>query len=119
MKTILIQAFNLLSAQHKRNGAGIIILLVIYSLLDFFSLSFFLPAILVLVQPAMVQKNLILHEIYEGFDFLNTVQFGIALTIGVFIFILAKTLINQRITFKKASFAYGVASDLASRAADS
>jgi ABC-type multidrug transport system fused ATPase/permease subunit len=119
MKRILYQAFGLLSTKHKRNGASIIILLVLGSLLDFFSLAFFLPVILVLIQPQLIEKNLLLHEFYQGFDFLSTSQFNITLITGVFIFLVAKTLINQWITFRKASFAYAVASDLATRTADS
>jgi ABC-type multidrug transport system fused ATPase/permease subunit len=119
MTTILLQALGLLSAQQRKNGMGMIILLVFYSLLDFVSVAFFLPAILVVVQPDLIQKNLILHEIYEGFDFLNTTQFAITVITGLFVFILAKTWINQWITFRKASFAYGIGRDLAIRTVDS
>ncbi len=118
MKTILKDAFNLLSAQQRRKGVSMIALLVLHSLLDFFSLAFFLPAILVVVQPDLIQKNIVLHGLYESLDFLNVAQFGIALVVGVFIFILAKTWINQWITFRKASFVYDIACDLALRVVD-
>src|SRR4051812_30955334 len=108
MRSILEQAFRLLTSQQKRKGAVIVMLLVVCSLLDFFSLAFFLPVILVLLQPELIQKNLVLHEMYVGFDFLSRTQFAITLTIGVFIFILIKTLINRWVTLKKATFAYAV-----------
>jgi ABC-type multidrug transport system fused ATPase/permease subunit len=119
MKTILSQAFGLLTAQQKNRGMGMVILLVFYSLLDFFSLAFFLPAILVVVQPELIQKNFILHEIYNGFDFLNATQFAVTVIVLLFVLIVAKTWINQWITFKKASFAYNIGRDLAMRTLDS
>ncbi len=119
MKDILEQIFSLLSSKQKRNGMGMVMLLVFYSFLDFFSIAFFLPAILVAVQPAVIQKNILLHKIYEGFDFLNAQQFAITLIAVLFILILAKMWINQWITFRKASFAYDISRDLAVRVVDS
>ncbi|HWA34159.1 MAG TPA: ABC transporter ATP-binding protein [Cyclobacteriaceae bacterium] len=119
MRTILAQALGLLSAQQRKNGMGMVMLLVLYSLLDFVSIASFLPVILVVIQPDLVQKNFILHELYGGFNFPNTAQFAIAIIICLFVLILAKTWTNQWITFRKASFAYGIGRDLAMRTVDS
>jgi ABC-type multidrug transport system fused ATPase/permease subunit len=118
MQDILVKAISLLSPSQRKKGAVVVLLLVIQSILDFFSLAFFLPLIVILFQPGLIQRNLIFHEFYMGFDFLSVAHFGVALTIIIFLFIILKTWINQRITFRKASFAYGAGREIASRLAD-
>jgi ABC-type multidrug transport system fused ATPase/permease subunit len=118
MKELLSKAFSLLSRQQKGDGAMVVGLLVLHSLLDFFGLAFFLPIIVILAAPDIARVNPTMLGIRVYFNFLSVTQFNVVLTCAVFLFILAKTWINHIIIRTKASYAYGVGNMLASRIID-
>ena len=100
----------------KKRGVFIIFLLTVGSLLDLFSLASFLPLIILVVNPDRTINNKYFSNVYNLTGFENPAHFAVALTILALIFILIKSQINIWITYKKASYAYGIASDFASRA---
>lgn len=114
--TVLFQAYKLLNPLQRRRGVGIVLLLVVNSLLDFFSLAFFLPVIFLLINPGAVEANPVFRQAYQYFGFRDLPSFAVAITSVVFVFIVLKTLINGWITRRKAAYAYGIGCDMASRA---
>lgn len=115
-RNILLQAYRLLNPSQRKQGLGIVLLLFVNSLLDFFSLAFFLPVIFLLINPGAVQVNLVFRQTYQFFGFQDLPSFAIAITVAVFVFIVLKTLINLWIARRKARYAYGVGGAMASRA---
>ena len=85
-------------------------------MLDFFSLASLLPLILVVVNPGFIQTDSTMLNIYQGLGMGSQVSMGIVLTVAVLMFFVLKTWINHWITYRKASYAYGVGSELASAA---
>lgn len=118
MKKILHKVLNLLSPAQRRSGTYVAFLLTLHSLMDFFSLAFFLPLILLVVQSNAVESSKLLRWFSEQTGLHDTTRLGIGLTGLAFGFILLKTIVNQRITSIKARFAYGVSLDLAARVAN-
>jgi ATP-binding cassette, subfamily B, bacterial PglK len=114
--SFLHDAYRLVNSSQRKRGLGIILILVMNSVLDFFSLAFFLPVIFLLVNPGAVHDNFLFQRVYEFFGFSTVSSFAIAITISVFIFIAFKTLINAWITEQKARYAYQIGSEMASRA---
>ena len=106
----------LIPESSKKRGAFVIFLLTMGSLLDLFSLASFLPLIILIVNPDRTINNKYFSNVYNLTGFEDPAYFAVALTIVALIIIFIKTQINIWITYKKASYAYGVASDFASRA---
>ncbi|HEY8511507.1 MAG TPA: ABC transporter ATP-binding protein [Cyclobacteriaceae bacterium] len=109
------RGLKLIPRARRKTGAFIVALLFLNSILDFFSLAFFLPIIFLLIDPERVQANPSFQRAYEagGFDSLNA--FAIAFTAAVFLFIVLKTLMNAWVIRAKARYAYSVATAIASR----
>lgn len=115
-KNIFYRTFQLLSPEPRRKGLVVTFLLVTSSLLDFFSLASFLPLILLVVNPGLIQTSSLLQGAYHFFGFTNSASLGITLTLLVLLFIVLKIRINQWIAYRKASYAYGVRNEMASLA---
>lgn len=117
-KSTLYRGLKLIPPARRKKGVVIIVLLFLNSVLDFFSLAFFLPIIFLLIDPERVQANPWFQRVYDfaGFDSLNS--FAIAFTVVVFLFIVLRTLMNGWIIRLKARYAYSVATEIASRAID-
>ena len=102
-------------AQRKK-GLGITFLLFVNSVMDFFSLASFLPLILLIVNPALLQTNHYLSHAIAFLGLTGTANVAVALTLIVLLFIILKTRINLWITHRKATYAFGVGSEMASLA---
>jgi len=117
-KRILYTVIRMLSSLQRREGMKVIALLCISSVLDFFSLAFFLPIILLVVNPEQAFENNFVVEIYRVSGFSSHSSFVIGITISVIGFLFIKTQISRWIIHRKASFAYGIANDLAASKLD-
>lgn len=115
-KNIFYRTLELLSSDQRAKGLVVIFLLMVGSLLDFFSLATFFPLILLVVNPGLIEDFPLLQDAYHFFGFTNSSSLGISLTLLVLIFTLLKTRINQWIAFRKASYAYGIGNDMATSA---
>jgi ABC-type multidrug transport system fused ATPase/permease subunit len=109
-KHILYKAYSLLTPVQRKKGLGITFLLFVSSVLDFFSL------ILLMVGQESLQTNRFAGRILAIPGLTSTVNIGVALTLIVLLFIVVKTRINLWITHRKARYAFGVGSELASLA---
>jgi ATP-binding cassette subfamily B protein len=107
--------FKLIPSAKRGRGIGVIFLLLVSSLLDFFSLALFLPLIFILIDPKKIQDNPLFQIIYDRFNFTSLNAFVLSLTVFTFLFIILKTLFNLWSTLKKAEYAYGIGNGLASR----
>ncbi len=115
-KTILFRAYNLLHLHHRQKGMVIIFLLIINSIIDFFSLAFFLPLLYSIINPDFISNNELVHRVYVFFGFRSGTPFIIAFTLFIFVFILAKNLISGWIVRTKARYSFGISNDLSLRA---
>ena len=116
MKKHIFHGVALVPESSKKRGIIVIFLLTLGSLLDLFSLASFLPLIILIVNPDRTINNKYFSNVYNLTGFEDPAYFAVALTIMAVIIIFLKTQINIWITYKKASYAYRVASDFASRA---
>lgn len=112
----LLEAYKFINPSQRKKGVEIIFLLTLSSLLDFFSLAFFLPLIFLLIDPKTLQSNLYFQHTYNFFGFNTISSFAITFTGAIFLFIVLKTLIIVWIAKRTASYGYSIGSDLASRA---
>lgn len=55
-KNLFLNAYKLIQPAQRKTGLAIIFLLSISSILDFFSLAFFLPVIYLLIDPEGLQE---------------------------------------------------------------
>ena len=117
-KKILYTVFQMLSPSQRREGMSITVLLCISSLLDFFSLAFFLPIILLVLNPDYALKNEYLLSLYRITGFTDHTYFAMSITSAVILFVLLKTQITRWIVHQKARYAYHIANDLADRTLD-
>lgn len=115
-KNIFYRVFQLLSPEQRRKGLAVTFLLVISSLLDFFSLASFLPLILLVINPGLIQTSSLMQGAYHFFGFINSANPAITLTLLILLFIVFKTRMNHWIAYRKAAYAYGVGNEMASLA---
>jgi ATP-binding cassette, subfamily B, bacterial PglK len=116
MSANFARILSLLDPAQKKRGMFIVILLVICAFLDFLSLAFFLPVILILISPSVTDSPGLIASL-QKFSGLNSDRdFIIAMIIGSLLFILIKNKINVWITSRKARFAYSVANHLSMNA---
>ncbi len=110
--TLFYKTLLLLTPRQRKKGIVITFLLVVSSLLDFFSLASFVPLILLVINPSWTEGS----TLVQTMGFSSPVSFSLSLTVLVLLFIAVKTRINQWIAFRKAAYAYGVGNDLADAA---
>jgi ABC-type multidrug transport system fused ATPase/permease subunit len=115
---ILSETYALLNAAQRKKGLFIVSLLVLQSLLDFFSLASFLPLIFLIVNPDLISTNYYLKSFNDYLGFTSLVSLIIFMTIAVLLFTIVKNLISVRIAKAKAGYAFGVGANLSARAVE-
>lgn len=93
--SFLKDAYRLIDPAQRKRGIGIVLLLVVSSVLDFFSIAFFLPLLFILIDPITIQTNFTFQAIYTHIGFQSLTVFAITFTVFVFVFIVFKTIINS------------------------
>jgi len=114
-KKVLKAITQILPASQRKKGVIMIALLCVSSVLDFFSLAFFLPIILLVVNPNYALQNKYLSNLFHLSGLQDHSHFAIAITILVIIFLAIKTQVIRWIVYVKANYAYHVADDLAAK----
>lgn len=118
MKSSLVDLFRLISPVFRRKGMMIVGLLIVGSILDFFSVAFFLPVISLLIDPTALSnstKSSLLNNLIQDTSLTSVT---IAFVLGIFIFILAKSFFQIWVSQKKANYAYSIGGQLASKSLD-
>ena len=116
MLQLIRNAYRLLSDLHKRKIVPLLLQLTLGAALDFFSLASFLPVILLIIKPQQIAPYPWLNTLYDITGFEDPVYVAVSLTFAALFIILVKTRVQVWITYRKASYAYGVGSELASAA---
>lgn len=109
-----IPLLTLIEPGDRRKAIGIVALMILNAILDFFSLASFLPLIFLLVNPDFISSNPYISKLYGVFNFSSQSNFIITLTIGLLLLTLLKTLLNHWITKVKANFSFSIGSSLSS-----
>jgi len=104
-----------LLSEDKQKGIGIVVLMVLNAVLDFFSLAFFLPLIFLLVNPSSVLSNKFSNALYSSLRFTSPTWFILTFIICLLIFIIFKNGISLWITRSKAKYCFNLGSDVSSR----
>ena len=115
MRQLLITSYTLLSSYHKRKIIPLIVLLTLGSILDFFSLASFLPVVLLIIHPDQTLTHSWAYYAPK-FSVSDPINLAVGLTVGALVFTIIKTQTQVWITHKKATYAYAVATNLASNA---
>jgi ABC-type bacteriocin/lantibiotic exporter with double-glycine peptidase domain len=89
--------------------------MVINAVLDFFSVASFLPLILLLVNPALLQANPPFALIYSASGASSPTAFIVATAVGILVFAIVKNLLSLAIARRKAKFCFNLGSALSSR----
>ena len=113
--TIILPLLNMMEPNDRKKGLGIVALMILNAILDFFSLASFLPLIFLLVNPDFISSNPFVSNLYGVFNFSSPSTFIIAVAMGVLLLTLLKTLLNHWITKAKASFSFSIGSNISSR----
>lgn len=112
----LHEAYRLISPVQRKKGLWVVLLLIISSVLDFFSLAFFLPVVFLLIDAKTVESNAYFERVYHALGFSSVRAFAVTFVCAVFFFILLKTVANGWIAKRKAIYAYRIGSEMALRA---
>lgn len=118
MKSSLVDVFRLISPAFRRKGIVIVVLLIVGSILDFFSIAFFLPIISLLIDSTTLSNSTKFGLLNNLIQSTSLTSVTIAFVIGVFMFILAKSFFQIWISKKKANYAYSIGGLLASKSLD-
>jgi ABC-type multidrug transport system fused ATPase/permease subunit len=113
-KTILHPVNLLLLPSDKKKGFGIIGLMVLNAMLDFFSLASFLPLIFLIVDPNFIFSNKYSSSLYSNLGFSSSTQFILFFSLCLLIFVIVKNSISFWITRVKAKYCFQLGSDLSS-----
>jgi ATP-binding cassette, subfamily B, bacterial PglK len=114
-RTILKPVLSLLSVAARKQSVWIVMLVIFNALLDFFSVAAFLPLLLFVVKPESIAGVPFITSLYSQLGFSSSGQFIIAFAISLLLAIIGKNLVTRWIAIKKASYAFGISEDLASR----
>ncbi len=114
-KDILRPLLSFLNQRDKKSGLGVVALMMLNALLDFFSLASFLPLIFLLVNPNFISSNKQINAIYTVFGFTSPSWFIIAFTGCILTFVVFKNSITLWITRAKANYCFTMGSSLSSR----
>jgi ATP-binding cassette, subfamily B, bacterial PglK len=118
MKKSLAGIFKLIDTGSKRYGILITGLLIVSSVLDFFSIAFFLPIISLLIDPLGFEERKFPAFLRELAQTTSVTTVTISFTGAVFLFIVAKSVFQIWVSRKKAHYAYTVGKSLAAKAVD-
>lgn len=114
-KQNILFVLSLVDPRYKRQGVYIIFLLIVSSVFDLFSLASFIPLILVVLDPKESIASSWVGKVSEVTGIYDPAFTGIAFTICVLLLIILKNRFHHWVTFKKASYGYSIASDIATR----
>ncbi|MFZ6013764.1 MAG: ABC transporter ATP-binding protein [Bacteroidota bacterium] len=112
----ITQAWSMLSLSQKRKGTATVGLLVIQSLLDFFSVASFLPLVFLILRPEFVTTQATLKAVYNFFGFTSSAYFVAAVAGGILLFIISKSIVSLWISRAKAQYVFNIGRDLSNRA---
>lgn len=112
----IFRAYSLTPSAHRKKGLYIILLVIVNSFLDFFSIAVFIPLIFLIINPLFVSSNEILSNLYNAIGFESTKYFVVFLTIGVLIFVFAKNLVSVWVGHAKIKYAFEIGEHLSSNA---
>jgi ABC-type multidrug transport system fused ATPase/permease subunit len=93
----------------------VILLVILNSLLDFFSIAAFLPLLFLVVKPESISGQSLIHTLYSQIGFSSPGQFVVAFAIVLLLIAIVKNIIARWIATRKTSYAFGISEDLASR----
>lgn len=108
--------YRLLPKDDRKKGVGIIVLMVVNALLDFFSLASFLPLIFLLVKADFISSNKYVRWVYTYFHFTSASSFIVVFTGFVLAFTIFKNVAALWIARTKANYCFLLGSELSSRA---
>lgn len=114
-KQNILFVLSLVDPRYKRQGVYIIFLLIVSSVFDLFSLASFIPLILVVLDPKESIASSWVGKVSEVTGIYDPALTGIAFTMCVLLLIILKNRFHHWVTFKKASYGYSIASDIATR----
>jgi ABC-type multidrug transport system fused ATPase/permease subunit len=115
-RTILNSILINLTPSEQKKGIGIIALMIFNGLLDFFSVAAFLPLMSIVINRDISLSNTLFDRLYIIIGFTSHTSFIIAVTFAVLVFVLLKNLVSLWIAEIKAGYAFGIRSNLSSRA---
>lgn len=107
MITIIKKLLYLLSSHEKKRAILLMFLIIIMALIDTIGVASILPFIAVLVNPDLVETNIILYNLFEIFGLLGveTVrEFLFALGIAVFILLISSLIFKSLIIYAQSRF---------------
>jgi ABC-type multidrug transport system fused ATPase/permease subunit len=114
-RTIIKPVLSLLSPTARKQSVWIVALVILNALLDFLSVAAFLPLLLFVVKPESISGVSLINSLYSQIGFSSPGQFIIAFAIALLMVIILKNIVTWWIAMRKASYAFGISEDLASR----
>lgn len=118
MKKFFLNIFELLSSQHKRKGAIIVIYTLFLALFDVASLAAILPVIGLLFKPESIYNLPILPTIYRWTLLPSIESFAVLLLFFLIVFFITKNIFYLILVKIQAQFSYDVATELSGKIYD-
>ena len=110
-----MQVYRLIG-ETRRGGVAFMALLVLTgSILDFFSVAFFLPILMFVVSPDIVTTNSIVSSIYHFFGFSTPLSFMLTIVVAVFAFVVLKSIAVIMITRAKTRYSLAIGGEVSSK----
>ncbi len=121
-KNILKRSFrfsvSLLNRNQKWRGIIIVILLLINSFLDVFTIASVLPLVVLLLNPQFILSNKFLKSIYDIIGFNSSTDFFIAATCIVIVLFIIKNIVSYFIFHYQSKYAFSVSARLSKNMID-
>jgi len=121
-KNILKRSFrfsvSLLNRNQKWHGIIIVILLLINSFLDVFTIASVLPLVVLLLNPQFILSNKFLKSIYDIIGFNSSTDFFIAATCIVIVLFIIKNIVSYLIFHYQSKYAFSVSARLSKNMID-
>jgi len=121
-KNILKRSFrfsvSLLNRNQKWHGIIIVILLLINSFLDVFTIASVLPLVVLLLNPQFILSNKFLKSIYDIIGFNSSTDFFIAATCIVIVLFIIKNIVSYLIFHYQSKYAFSVSARLSKNMMD-
>jgi ATP-binding cassette, subfamily B, bacterial PglK len=115
-RPILYAALDVLSDFHKKKGIFIILMLIMNSTAEFFTVVSFLPVIFLVINPDVMASNEVALKIGKMFNVTSPTEFILFVTSGVMIFVLVKTIVTVFTSRVRANYIFSIGQDLSNRA---
>ena len=121
-KNILKRSFrfslSLLNRNQKWRGIIIVVLLLINSFLDVFTIASVLPLVVLLLNPQFILSNKFLKSIYDIIGFNSSTDFFIAATCIVIVLFIIKNIVSYLIFHYQSKYAFSVSARLSKNMID-